>query len=146
MDGSCRNVEKKPVLGLQHRREYGFLSRLPSCGTSPSRRLQGRVRRLWNRRHRQFTEVKYRRIVQITSEFHHVVGILFEDAAFPILVRFCQVAACYTLAKTETISLTAMRFHSHNQVSQLSLPESCPNIRTSSWFQHEKFFTYLLPS
>lgn len=54
------------------------------------------------------TEVEYRCIVQITSEFHYVESILFEDAAVTILVRFCQVATRHRVPETEELSLAAM--------------------------------------
>ena len=146
MDGSGSNVEERRHLGFNIVESMDFYPAFLLAELCPAEDCKAEFDCCGIEGIDCSTEVEYRRIVQITSEFHHVVGILFEDAAFPILVRFCQVAACYDLARTKTISLTAMRFHSHNQVSQLSLPESCPNIRTSSWFQHEKFFTYLLPS
>lgn len=54
------------------------------------------------------TEVEYRRIVQITSEFHHAESILFEDAAVTILVRYCQVATRHGVPEIEELSLAAM--------------------------------------
>ena len=44
-------------------------------------------------------EVEYRRIFQITSEFHHVIGILFKDAIV-------------------SVSLAAVRLNSNHQVPQ----------------------------
>ena len=63
-------------------------------------------------------KVEYRRIIQIASEFHHVVGILFEDAIVPVLVRFGQVASSHGIAKTEELSLTAVRLNRYDQIAQ----------------------------
>ena len=68
------------------------------------------------------TKVEYRRIFQITSEFHHVAGILFEDAAVPILVRFCQVATRHGVPESEELSLAAMRLHRDDQITQTFTP------------------------
>ena len=64
------------------------------------------------------TEIEYRRIIQITSEFHHIESILFEDAAVPILVRFCQVATRHGVPESEELSLAAMRLHRDDQITQ----------------------------
>lgn len=68
------------------------------------------------------SEIEYRRIFQITCEFHHIVGILFEDAAIPVLVRFSQVTAGHGVPETEELSLTAVRLHRNNQITQTFSP------------------------
>ena len=62
--------------------------------------------------------IEHRRIIQITSEFHHVVGILFEDVTVPVLVRLSQVAKGHGIAKNEELSLATMRLNRYNQITQ----------------------------
>ena len=118
MDGCSRNMEKRRHLGLHIVESMDFYPAFLLAELRPAEDCKAEFDGCGIEGIDSSTEVEYRRIIQITSEFHHIESILFEDAAVPILVRFCQVAACYALAKTETISLTVMRFHSRNQVSQ----------------------------
>jgi hypothetical protein len=89
---------------------------LPELGPAEDRKAEFDGRRIEGID--RSTKVEYRRIIQITSEFHHVVGILFEDATVPVLVRLSQVAKGHGIAKTVELSLAAMRLNRYNQITQ----------------------------
>lgn len=118
MNGSSRNMEKRRHLGLHIVESMDFYPAFLLPELRPAEdckaefdgcRIEGIDRP---------AEIEYRCISQITSEFHHVVGILFEDAAVPVLVRFCQVAASHRVPETEELSLAAMRLHRNDQITQ----------------------------
>ena len=118
MDGSGSNVEERRHLGFNIVESMDFYPAFLLAELRPAEDSKAEFDGCGIEGIDCSTEVEYRRIVQITSEFHHVVGILFEDATVPILVRFCQVAACYGVPESEELSLAAMRLHRDDQIRQ----------------------------
>ena len=90
MDGSGSNVEERRHLGFNIAESMDFYPAFLLAELCPAEDCKAEFDCCGIECIDCSTEVEYRRIIQITSEFHHVVGILFEDAAVPILVRFCQ--------------------------------------------------------
>lgn len=81
MNGSCRDVEERRYLGFNIVESMDFYPAFLLPELRPAEDCKA-----------EFNGCRIeRRIFQITSEFHHIVGILFEDAAVPVLVRFSQV-------------------------------------------------------
>ena len=118
MDGRGSYMEKRQNLGLHIVESMDFYPAFLLSEFRPAEDCEaefdgGRIEGI-----DRSAEVEYRRIFQIASEFHHVVGILFEDAVVPVLVRFCQVATGYGIAKTEELSLVAMRLNRYDQITQ----------------------------
>ena len=122
MNGRSRNMEKRRHLGLYIVESMDFYPAFLLPELRPAEDCEAEFDGCRIEGIDSSTKIEYRRIVQITSKFHHVESILFEDAAVPVLVRFCQVAAGYALAKTEAISLAAMRLHGYNQIAQTFTP------------------------
>lgn len=111
MDGSSRYVEKRWHLGFNIVESMDFypaflLAELRPADDCKAEFNAGRIEGI-----DRPTEIEYRRVIQITSEFHHIKCILFEDAAVPILVRLCQVATRHGVPETKELSLAAMRLH-----------------------------------
>ena len=124
MDGSGSNVEERRHLGFNIVESMDFYPAFLLAELRPAEDCKAEFDCCGIESIDCSTEVEYRRIVQITSEFHHVESILLEDAAVTILVRFCQVATRYGVPETEELSLAAMGLHNHNQIAKLSRRKS----------------------
>ena len=117
MDGSGSNMEERRHLGFNIVESMDFYPAFLLAELRPAKDCKAEFDCCGIESIDCSTEVEYRRIVQITSEFHHVESILLEDAAVTILVRFCQVATRYGVPETEELSLAAMGLHRHNQIA-----------------------------
>ena len=118
MDGRCSNMEISRYLSFNIVESMDFYPAflLPELGPAEDRKAEFDGRRIEGID--RSTKFEYRRIFQISSEFHHVVGILFKDAIVSVLVRFCQVTKGHRVPKTEELSLAAVRLNSNHQVAQ----------------------------
>ena len=122
MNGCCRNMEKRRYLGFNIVESMDFYPAFLLPELRPAEDCKAEFNGCRIEGIDRSTEIEYRRIFQITSEFHHIVGILFEDAAVPVLVRFSQVTAGHGVPETEELSLTAVRLHRNNQIAQTFSP------------------------
>lgn len=111
MDGSCRYVEKRWHLGFNIVESMDFYPAFLLAELRPAEDCEAEFNGCRIEGIDLSAKVEYRRIIQITSEFHHVESVLFEDAAVPILVRLCQVATRHGVPETKELSLAAMRLH-----------------------------------
>lgn len=122
MNRRCRNMEKSRYLSLDIVEGMDFYPAflLPELGPTEDCKAEfdGRGIEGIDRS----AKIEYCRIIQLTSKFHHVVGILLEDAAVPVLVSFCQVATSHGVPESEELSLAAVRFHRNNQIAQTFTP------------------------
>ena len=117
MDGRSRYMEKRRHLSLDIVESMDFYPAFLLAELRPAEDCEAKFDGCGIEGIDRSTEVEYRRIVQITSEFHHVESILFEDAAVSVLVRFRQVATRHGVPESEELSLAAMRLHRHDQIA-----------------------------
>ena len=124
MNGRCRDMEKRRHPGFNIVESMDFYLAFLLAELRPAEDCKAEFDGCGIEGIDRSTKVEYRRIVQITSKFHHLESILFEDAAVPILVRFCQVAACNGVPETEELSLAAMSSTATIKSRKLSRRES----------------------
>ena len=122
MDGCSRNMEKRRHLGLHIVESMDFYPAFLLPKLRPAEDCKAEFNGCRIEGIDRSAKIEDRRIFQITSEFHHIVCILFEDAAVPILVRFCQVATRHGVPESEELSLAAMRLHRNDQIAQTFTP------------------------
>ena len=118
MDGCSGNMEKRRYLSFDIVESMDFYPAFLLPELSPAEDCKAEFDGCRIEGIDRSAKVENRRIFQITSEFYHIVGILFKDAIVSGLVRFCQVTKGHRIPKTEELSLAAMRLNSNYQVPQ----------------------------
>lgn len=117
MNRGWRYMEKRRHLSLDIEECMDFYSTLLSSERCPSEDCQTKFDGCRVKGIDVPAKVEDLRNSQSTSLFYHVVGKLFEDVIVSVLVRFCQIAACNPLTKSEAVSLSLVGFHRDDYVS-----------------------------